>query len=224
MHTLQKVLLKRLQLQNNQRYGTLAAGYDFEDNIVFHLNKLISNNFISKEDGVYSLTLSGVKEVSKYQPMELENKGVKTFFIGFICKDEHHNYLIKSHPNAKEDFYNLPSGKPCFGESIDQSLTRVFKLNTGIELQADKFEFTSLHLKTIKSSDGEIIFDDAFTIYSLQISDEQKIKMKLMDSISWKPIDEIRMLNNKWPEIDICILEHDLTIYKSYIHISDYIL
>lgn len=224
MHKLQKVLLKRLQSQNNQRYGTLTSGYGFEDNIVFHLNKLLADKYIAKKDGVYSLTLVGVKEIARYEPFELEDRGVKAFFIGFLCNDEESNYLIKAHPNAKSNFYNLPNGKPFFGERIEDALTRTFNLNTGLDLSADEFNFTSLHLKTIVSSDNEIIFDDAFTIYSVKINKTQKEEMSLLDSVSWKSIDEIKLLQNRWPEIDICILENDLRVYNSYIHVSDYIL
>lgn len=224
MHKLQKILLKRLLSNNNQRYGTLTAHYDFEDNIVFHLNKLINEKLISKENGIYSINLEGIKEISKHEPFQLEDKGVKTFFIGFICKDENENYLIKSHENAKSNFYNLPSGKPFFGEKIEDALQRTFELNTGIKLQNDRFKFTSLHLKTIKSSEDEIIFDDAFTIYSITVISNEKNLMQLNPSVSWKSIDEIKGIPNKWPEIDFCILKNDLSVYKSYTHLSDYIL
>lgn len=48
--------------------------------------------------------------------------------------------------------------------------------------------------------------------------------MNLVNEVSWKAIDEIKELSNRWPEIDICILENDLSTYIAYEHISDYIL
>ena len=93
MHKLQKILLKRLQLQNNQRYGSLTSGYDFEDNITFHLSKLIRERYINKEQGIYSITLEGIKEISKYDEIELVYGGLKTFFIGLLCADDMRNYL-----------------------------------------------------------------------------------------------------------------------------------
>lgn len=224
MHKLQKILLKRLKFQNNQRYGTLTSGYDFEDNIVFHLNKLLSSKYISKTEGIYSITLDGIKEIAKYEPFELEDKGIKTFFIGFLCSNEENNYLLKSHPNAKSNFYNLPSGKPFFGENIEDSLVKNFELNTGLTLPSESFKFASLHLKTIVTNDNEVIFDDAFSIYNVKVNKQQKEKMKLMNSIEWKSIDEIVKLENRWPELDICILQKDFEIYKAYRHISNYIL
>jgi hypothetical protein len=61
MHQIQKVLLKRLSLQNNQRYSSLTKGYDFENNVIFHLKQLINNNFIEKKDNLYYITAMGIK-------------------------------------------------------------------------------------------------------------------------------------------------------------------
>lgn len=224
MHQLQKILLKRLSVQNNQRYASLTSGYDFEDNVLFHLKSLIKNEYIEKHEGIYSITLAGVKEIAQYEPIQLKDKGVKTFFIGFLCSDSDGNYLIKSHPNAQTNFYNLPSGKPYFGEPIKEALPRLFKLNSGIDLPSNHFEFCSLHLKTIQTKDAEVIFDDAFAIYTIHVTDVQKKEMKLLDSVSWKSVEEISDLINRWPELDICILNKDLDPYKVYTYESGYIL
>jgi hypothetical protein len=224
MHQLQKVLLKRLTLQNKQKYGTLAAGYDFEDNIVFHLNQLLKEGLIEKENGIYAISLKGIKEIANYEPVQLEGKGAKTFFIGFLCQDKQENFLIKSHPQAETNFYNLPSGKPYFGEGIAEALTRTFLFNTGLNLPGENFNFLSLHLKTIQTSQNEVLFDDAFTIYSIQISDNQKEEIKLLNSVQWMSRREIKSLPNKWPEIDICIINKDFSVYQTYTHTSDYIL
>jgi len=224
MHPLQKLLLSRLKQQNHQRYATFTNGYDFEDNIVFHINQLTSAGYITRTEGIYSITLTGIKEISQFEPLKLEDKGVKSFFIGFLCNDERNNYLLKSHPNAKANFYNLPNGKPFFGETIDTALVRLFHNNTGLLLSPDKFRFTSLHLKTIVSTNNEVIFDDAFTIYSVTVDKEQKSTMELPEFNEWYSLGSISEMNNRWPEIDICILRNDLTPYRAYTHISDYIL
>lgn len=224
MHKLQKILLKRLALQNNQRYATLTSGYDFEDNIVFHLNQLLISGLIEKNDGIYTITTTGIKQITSYEPFELENHGVKTFFIGFVCSDAGGNFLLKSHPQAQTNFYNLPSGKPVFGESMDDALKRTFFENTSLQLDANDFAFYSLHMKTIQTSLGEVLFDDAFTIFTVKINNEQKDQIKLIDSITWYTPEKIRKLPNRWPEIDLAVLEHDTQPYRVYTHISDYIL
>lgn len=224
MHKLQKTLLGRLKLNNNQRYATLTSGYDFEDNVVFHLNQLISKDLIQKKAGVYSITKMGIQEVSQYETSALVDRGLKTFFVGFLCKDEGDNYLLKSHPQAKTNFYNLPSGKPYFGESTDTSLGRLFYESTGLRLTRKDFNFVSLHLKTIAMTDGEVLFDDAFGIYEIRINEDQRTKMKLATTIGWYSKEEIKKLKGKWPEIDMCIGQKDVIPYSEYTFTTNYIL
>jgi ADP-ribose pyrophosphatase YjhB (NUDIX family) len=224
MHELQKILLKRLFTQNNQRYGSLTSGYDFEDNVVFHLRQVIERGLIEKKNRIYTITLKGIKTVAKLEPEGLLDKGVKTFFIGFLCDDSEGCYLLKSHSQAKVNFYNLPSGRPYFGEEMGVALARTFKENTGIKLTSDRFKFTSLHLKTIKTKSDEVLFDDAFCVYKVSIIPEEKGQLQLSDQVGWFSIDRVSTIENKWPEIDMCVLGEDLGSYKVYTHISDYIL
>ncbi len=223
MHETQKILLKRLLTQNGQRYSSLTVGYDFDDNVVFHLKQLINKGLMKKEADKYLITLEGIKVITDYDLLTIEDTGYKTFFVGFLCNFGD-KYLIKEHPTETTNFYNLPSGKPRFGESIDIALIRTFESNTGITLNKKDFKFRSLHLKTVKTSLGETLFDDAFTIYTVEINQKQKERMKLHKQISWKSIGEIQKLSNRWPEIDICILKNDSSPYLSYELKSDYIL
>lgn len=223
MHQIQKILLKRLLLQNKQKYSTLTKGYDYEDNIVFHLKQLKKSGMINKADNHYQITSEGIKIITNYDLPAIEDRGFKTFFIGFLCSFDD-SFLIKEHPTENNNFYNLPSGKPRFGEQINQALIRTFAANTGIKLEADKFKFLTLHLKTIETSKGEGLFDDAFAIYNVNINKSEKENMKPPQQISLKSIEEIKKLSNRWPEIDILILKKDFSPYLAYEFISDYIL
>lgn len=223
MHDIQKILLKRLLLQNGQKYSTLTVGYNFEDNIVFHLKQLTSHKLIEKLHGNYLITAEGVKTITQYDLTTIKDLGFKTFFIGFLCNFED-QYLIKEHPTESKNFYNLPSGKPRFGEPIDIALVRTFEENTGITLKPSDFEYKSLHLKTVKTSGGEVLFDDAFAIYQANINLQQKESMRLHKQISWKSTKDIESLNGRWPELDLLILQRDKIAYRVYDFVSDYIL
>lgn len=223
MHEVQKILLKRLFLHNKQKYSTLTSGYDFEDNIVFHLKQLLNKGFIKKEENFYFITPEGIREITDYDLAALEDSGFKTFFIGFLCTDGE-KYLIKEHPTENNNCFNLPSGKPRFGEKIEEALIRTFQTNTGLTLNPDDFTYQSLHLKTVKTSEGEVLFDDAFAIYKVGINEDQKKEMKLHANIKWMSIEEIKKIPNLWPEIDYCILQKDSSPYLTYEFISDYIL
>ncbi len=223
MHDIQKIILKRLLGQNDQKYSNLTKGYSYEENVVFHLKSLISKGFINKQNGLYSITVEGIKEITKYGLSKLVDIGFKTFFIGFLC-NYGNKYLVKEHPQGSVDFYNLPSGKPYFGESVQSALIRIFQENTGLSLPEKEIKFYSLHLKTILTSSGEVLFDDAFAIYKIELAKNQFEKIKPGTNIRRMDVGEIQRLNNRWPEIDICILRKNTKHYLAYEFISDYIL
>lgn len=223
MHNIQKIILKRLLDKNGQKYSDLTRGYSYEENIVFHLKRLVDEGFIKKENGFYLITAEGVKKITQYDLSELEDTGFKTLFIGFLCRHKD-KYLIKSHPQGQTNFYNLPSGKPHFGEAIEFSLARTFEENTGLKLPPSELSFLSLHLKTVKTPGEEIIFDDAFAIYKVELNSQQFENVKLGKNIQWMDANEISELSNRWPEIDICILKEDYTKYLVYVFVTDYVL
>lgn len=223
MHDLQKILLKRLLGQSKQRYASLARGYDYDDNIVFHLRQLTAKELISKNGQEYAITAKGVKEITKYDLSGLADTGFKTFFVGFVCEYQG-RFLIKEHPAGVVNFYNLPSGKPQFGEQIDEALSRILFERTGIKLGTEAFTFRGLHLKTVKTSAGEVLFDDAFAVYDVALDEKSAKGMKLAGTILWADVASIQKLPNRWPEIDLCILQDNRLPYQAYEFTSDYIL
>ncbi|MBU2577244.1 hypothetical protein KKA69_00250, partial [Patescibacteria group bacterium] len=214
---------RRLLAEGKQKYSTLTRGYTYEDNVVFHLKQLVNNKFITKKDSYYSLTRLGVNKITSYDLTLLEDTGFKSFLVGFLCRYQD-EYLIKSHPQAEKDFFNFPSGQPRFDEHIDKALVRIFKFNTGITITPKNFKFLSVHLKTIRSKEREAIFDDAFAIFEVEITKDQKEKMKLHEQIHWMSLEQVRNLKNCWPEINIVVIEKDKRPYMSYEFSSDYIL
>lgn len=195
----------------------LTAGYDFEENIVFHLKQLINNGFLEKKQDVYTLTAEGVKMAKE------EETGLKMFFLGFLC-ESNGKFLLREHSEGKNKFYNLPSGKPQFGEKIEDALIRSLFELTGLKLKPENFQYLSLHLKTVKTSKNETLFDDAFAIYKVTITEEQSIKIKFKNGVKWFSLEEIKLLPNRWLEIDLCILKKNASPYLAYEFTSDYIL
>jgi len=222
MHYIQKILLSRLVLQNDQKYAWLTRGYDFENNIVFHLKKLITSGFMEKINSKYKITALGLKEIYALGLPDLANPEKKTFFCGFVISDETKNYLVKGHPTARINFFNLPSDRPRFGEDMEKSLTRIFFENTKLKLPFNRFKFLCLHNKIVKTSKGEILFDDGQAIFEVRISNYEKEKMRLIKEISWYSKTEIEKLPNCWPEIKMCILDKNIAPYSSYEIVSDY--
>lgn len=223
MHTLQKLLITRLVKENGLNYSVLTKGYDAEDNIAFHLKQLTSKGLVEKRNDRYFLTAEGVNTLNSFQKTDLQDNAFKMTYVGYICLCGD-SVLIKPHKNASEIFYNLPSGSPLFAEDLNDALTRIFYEETDINLPYESFSFDSLHMKTIKAKNGKVLFDDAFVVYKVEVSEDQKTKMKLKKGCEWKTLKEIENLDNKWPEIDQCVLRRDWEVYKKYTVVCDYIL
>lgn len=223
MHTLQKLLIKRLVEENGRSFASLTNGYDAEDNIVFHLKQLTSNNLVEKRDDKYFITAKGINTLNTFQKTDLQDNTFKMFFVGIVCNcgDE---YLIKPHKNAKDTFYNLPSGSPLFSEDLKDALPRIFFDETGIHTPYESFVFDSLHMKTVITKDNKVLFDDAFGVYKVTVNIEQKDKMSLRKGCEWMEIDTIQELPNKWPEIDLCVLRKGWATYNKYVVVCDYVL
>lgn len=214
-------MLKRLLGQNRQRYATLTAEYSYEDNVVFHLKQLLAKGLVEKSDQRYAITTKGVKVITEYDLPDLVDVGCKKFRVGFLCQYKG-SYLLKEHPAAQANFYNLPSGGPRFGERVEDALVRTFAADTGVTLDAGAFSFYSLHLKTVKTSSGEVLFDDAFAIYAVSLDASDYARTKLAKPIFWADTNTIASLPNRWPELDLCILQQDTATYRAYEFTSDY--
>jgi ADP-ribose pyrophosphatase YjhB (NUDIX family) len=208
--------------KNGQTYSRLTSGYDFENNIVFHLKQLIKDNLIEKVDDIYKITAKGMREIYSLGLPDLDYPDKKLFYCGFVVTDGNDNFLMKGHSNAKVNFHNLPSGDPRFGEKIEESLVRIFENNTGIKIKSDRFAFICLHMKTTKTSNQDILFDDGQAIYKVEVTRGEKEKMKLMSDVKWYSKNEIEKIPNCWTEIKMCILDNNILPYASYEVVSDY--
>ncbi|KKT83189.1 MAG: hypothetical protein UW82_C0045G0012 [candidate division WWE3 bacterium GW2011_GWC2_44_9] len=223
MHLVQKLLIKRLVEENGRSYSSLTKGYDSKDNIAFHLKQLISGNLIEKRDDQYYITPEGINILNTFQKTDLQDNSFKMFFVGIVCRCGE-EYLIKPHTNTKDIFYNLPSGSPLFGEDLEDALPRIFYEEMGINIQFLAFSLDSLHMKTVKSKADAVLFDDVFGVYKVEVTTEQKSRMTLKKGSVWMSEDKIEELENKWPELDLCILRKGWELYNKYTVVCNYVL
>ena len=206
-------------LSPSLRFSELTNGYNADDNVVFHLKKLIDQGYIKKESNVYKLTVEGVKKTNEYDWKNLVELGSKPLFVGFIveCNDM---YLIKKHDQADTQFYNLPNGKPYHDKDIRDELVRLSKQEMNIEAEKVDFNFDSFHIKNIVTSENKLLFSDAFVVYKLKVNEISKVPENLL--LLHK--SEIVKLSNRWIEIDYCILRKNWENYLEYTQTSNYIL
>jgi hypothetical protein len=220
LHKIQRLLLKRLVKKNGLKYSKLTRGYNYEDNVVFHLKQLISNKQIQKRNSKYFLTSKGLIDSGKFDLKSLQEKGVKKVTIGFII-GLGNKYVIREHIGGGVKFYRLPWGKPFFGEKMSDACKRLLKKEIDAP-ESIKFKFDSNHYKIQYTSNGEILFDDLLAVYKVIIPDKSQKDAKLKYKNKLFTASEIKKLANKWPEVDICLLRKGWKAMLEYDLVCDY--
>ena len=223
MHVIQKTLLKRLIDDNGLSYSNFTKEYDHNDNVLFHLNRLTELGYITKRQKQYFITKEGLSISGTYDLTDLCDKRYKTIYVGFVCKFGD-RYLIRGRKGHSSEFYKLPGGKPLYGKSIENEISRLFELECGLCLEANKFKFDSIHHKLQKTSTGEILFDDTLFVYIIELDETEFKCTNVREHTAWYTLDEILKLGNCWPEIDKCIFRHGWRYINSYEFISNYVI
>jgi hypothetical protein len=221
MHPTQKLLLKRLVRENNLRYSQLTEGHDAEDNILYHLKSLVQSKFVGKNAQVYNLTPSGLRKSGEFELEHLTEPTWKSTYLSFIAHYEEF-YLVRRKISATSEFTKLPGGKPLKGQSVDAEINRLFSIETGLDIPADRFSFDCTHLKIQKTSAGEILFDDAMYVYKVELTLIEFEQSQPRKSTVWIEKDKLKDLPGMWPEIGICIFRDNWEVYKSYEFVNDY--
>ena len=222
LHNIQKELLKRLVLKNSQRFGELTFGYDFGDNVAFHLKQLIKNGFAQKRSLKYYITKDGLEYSANYDLKTLADKKFKSIYIAFICKLGN-KYMLRERKSESSVFYKLPGAKPLYGISFSEEIQRIFKLETNLKIDFEEFTFDGMHFKIQKTSNGRTLFDDVLMVYYLNLDNMNVLRgIKLRENTKWFEKEEIQYLKGKWPEIDICIFRNEWKPILEYTFVNDY--
>lgn len=118
-HHIQKEIIDRLRKNNSLRYSELKPR-DIEGNIfTYHLNLLINQKLINKNEGKYSLSPTGLSYVDKISSTNLKPRNQpKIIAILAIYNPDQNKWLLakrKILPYFGQ--FMLPSGKIHLGES-----------------------------------------------------------------------------------------------------------
>ncbi|MDO8507755.1 MAG: hypothetical protein Q7S53_04295 [bacterium] len=119
MHWIQKHILRQLATSDTLRYTDLRPD-NVEGNLfMYHLNQLIADGFITKNDKNYHLSLSGKKYVSS---MSLESGSVRLqpkIVVMFIAKNKDGKYLLfKWKRQPYQNLISFPFGKIHYGKPV----------------------------------------------------------------------------------------------------------
>jgi len=138
LHDAQLQILKRLLFAKQLRYSELKPDAEMENNqFDFHLDKLISQDYIRKDVKYYLLTNKG-KEYANRMDTDEVVVSLQSKLSAWICctrqKDHQKQYLI--YTRLKQPFYGCQgfmSGKVRYGEKILETAKRELKEETNLE-------------------------------------------------------------------------------------------
>lgn len=222
MHPIQKLLLSRLVKTSVLTYGNLTRGHDAEDNVLYHLNRLLQAGYVSKEEkGQYRLTTKGLRASTRFTQTDLEENQWKMGWFSFVAKFDD-EFLIRRRILGESQFSKLPGAKPQNGVPQGESLQDTFALESGLELSTERFQYNSTHTKIQRTSTGDVLFDDIMLVYNVELNREEHSKSNPRDHTEWISRSVLAGLPNLWPEIDLCILNPQGKRYYTYEFVNDY--
>jgi 8-oxo-dGTP pyrophosphatase MutT (NUDIX family) len=137
LHRLQLEILKKLVFAPNLRYSDLKPQDIIENNqLDFHLNRLIEMGFVKKDEHKYSLTDAGKEYTTRLDTDDVTiiKQAKLSAWIGCIRTiGDKREFLI--YTRLKHPFYGCQGfggGRIKFGEKIIEAAKREFKEETGL--------------------------------------------------------------------------------------------
>lgn len=138
IHTIQLQILKKLLYSTGLRYSEIKPTPEMENNqFDFHLDKMINEGHIEKNQDRYQLTPVGkdfANRIDADNTMLQKQAKIGTYFACIREKNNQTQFLI--YTRLKQPFYGcqgFPSGKVQYGEKITQTAKRELKEETNLE-------------------------------------------------------------------------------------------
>jgi 8-oxo-dGTP pyrophosphatase MutT (NUDIX family) len=167
IHPIQMKILKKLLFASDLRFSDIKPKKSMENNqFVFHLDQMIHEGLIVKEDKVYRLTNKG-KEFANRMDTEV-TKILPQAKIGAIVMPmrgpkSNREFLI--YTRLKQPFYGCQgfmSGKVKYGEQVVQAAQREFKEETNLDGAVQIVGLKHFHVYDATSNE---LVEDKFLFY-----------------------------------------------------------
>ncbi|HSX38992.1 MAG TPA: NUDIX hydrolase [Candidatus Saccharimonadales bacterium] len=169
VHDYQLTILKELLFKPGSRFSELNKVDVANDHFAFHVNKLVKEGLILKQNGRYTLTTNGKEFANRMDTdaLQLERQGKLAVAIHAVRKNKGKTeYLI--HRRLKEPFfgwYGSHSGKIRWGETPLQCAQREFMEEAGL---SGDFTLKGIVHYHHFYKDGKFLEDKYFWIYKVE--------------------------------------------------------
>lgn len=203
IHDFQTSILRELLFKPGARFRDLKKVDVTNDHFTFHVNHLIREKLIRKEDGKYFLTAEGKEFANKIDTdsLELEKQAKLTVALHAVRKRNGAiEYLV--HHRLKEPFfgwYGSHSGKIRWGETPIECARREFLEETGL---TGKFTPKGIvHYHHIHK-DGRLLEDKYFWVFKIENTKGELLEKVEGGENIWMTEKEYRKLKNVFATFD----------------------
>lgn len=203
IHDFQISILRELLFKPSARFRDLKKVDVTNDHFTFHVNHLIKEGLIIKENGRYSLSDQGKEFANRMDTdaLKLERQAKLGVALHAVRKiGNKTEYLV--HKRLKEPFYGWygsHSGKIRWGENPEDTAKREFKEETGL---SGIFTLKGIVHYHHFHKDGRFLEDKYFWVYRVEnLKGKLKVKVPEGENI-WMTEGQYRKLKNVYATFD----------------------
>lgn len=203
IHDFQASILRELLFKPGARFRDLKKVDVTNDHFTFHLNKLVTDGLVIKEEGSYTLSMNGKEFANRLdtESLKLERQAKIGIALHAVrVNNGQTEYLM--HQRLKEPFfgwYGSHSGKITWGETPLQTAQREFMEESGL---TGDFTLKGIVHYHHFYKDGRLLEDKYFWVFKIE-----NVQGELLEEVEggrnvWMTETEIRALTNTFATFD----------------------
>ncbi len=198
MHPLQITVLKKLAFSQGLHFSELQPKGTPSNQLTFHLQQLMDNGLVMKEESVYHLTGLGKEKVTGIDSETLQFSTQAKQISSVICmrqgakEMEFLFYERTKHPYF--GFHGFPAGKIKYGETVGEAASREVYEETGLFTSPELLSIT--HYITYDKESQRLV-DDKVLFRFRAIEPKGDLVSSAEGECTWIPESEIRSFVKK---------------------------
>lgn len=193
LHKIQIEILQKLLFANSLRYTEMKPDKEMENNqFDFHLDQLIDQGLVKKENGKYALTNTGKEFANRVDESEQKLKlQAKVSVLVGIRKNTLKGFDYLIYTRLKHPFYGCQgfmSGKVKYGEKITDAAERELKEETNLEGKATIIG--AKHFRVFNKETNELL-EDKIMYFCRVENPTGEMKFTKEGSFEWIPEEKV---------------------------------
>lgn len=211
MHPLQITILKTLAFSQGLHFAQIQPKGVPSNQLTFHLQQLLDNGYITKQEQVYHLTGLGKEKATLIDSETLQFSTQAKQIASVICmrqgtkEMEFLFYERTKHPYF--GFHGFPAGKIKYGETIAEAAQREVYEETGLFTQPELLSIT--HYITYDKETQRLV-DDKVLFRFRGVEPTGELVSSAEGECSWIPESQIRTFVQKpYHSIELVLEEID---------------